>query len=112
MSVKLCFFVKVLNASGRNVAGGKRMGKMAAFAGAVMLKGTGLNGRRGCTGVPNAGEDDGIDESGCCCAAKPLGAKNGGGLLFPFSGLGCSLGFCPFLRGLCTRIMLALLSLL
>lgn len=79
---------------------------MAAFAGAVTLK-----GRRGWTGVPNAGEDDGIEESGCCCAARPLGAKNGGGLALFFSGL-CPFGFCPFLRGLCTRFMSTIIFVL
>ena len=67
------------------------MGRTAAFAGAG-----GWNGRKGCAGVANAGEEDGIAlDGGAAC----LGAKNGGGggfaRLAPLSGLfGC------FFRGL------------
>ncbi len=53
--VKLCFFVNVRNASGRNVAGGKRMGSIVALEGGAIE-----NGLRVCAGVPKAGEDDGI----------------------------------------------------
>lgn len=57
VSVKLCFFVKVLNASGRRVAGGSTTGRTLVFAGCC---GAGLNGRMGCAGVANAGLDEGI----------------------------------------------------
>lgn len=76
VSVRLCFLVKVRNARGRNVAGGRRMGRMAAFDGADTLKGL-----SGWTGVPKAGEEEGIEDEGML-AARFLGAKNGvaGGL--------------------------------
>lgn len=111
VSVRLCFLVKVRKASGRRVAGGSRMGRMAAFAGAVTV-----NGRRGWAGVPKAGDEEGMEESGSCWAARFLGAKKGatGGLvrrdgrsslsLSSFSGLCCGV-FCRVLRGLCTTIM-------
>jgi hypothetical protein len=73
--VKLCFLVKVRKAKGRNVAGGRRTGSMLAFAAAVVT----LNGRIGCTGVPNAGDDEGIGFNG---------AGVGGGL-----NMGAALGF-------------------
>lgn len=57
--VRECFFVNVRKASGRRVAGGRMMGRIAAL-GALMLNGFG-----GWTGVPNAGEEDGAtDEDG------------------------------------------------
>lgn len=56
VSVKLCFFVKVRNAKGRNVAGGRRIGRTLGFAsGAESSKGL-----IGCIGVAKAGEDEGI----------------------------------------------------
>ena len=58
--VKLCFLVNVLKAKGRKVAGGSRIGSILAFAGAP----AGLKFRIGCTGVANAGDDDGIGFNG------------------------------------------------
>ena len=60
VSVKLCFLVNVRKARGRRVAGGRRTGRMLAFVAAVGA----LKGRMGCTGVPNAGEDEGIGFNG------------------------------------------------
>lgn len=67
--------------------------------------------------MPNAGDEEGMEESGSCWAARFLGAKKGatGGLvrregrssLSPLSflsGLCCGV-FCRVLRGLCTTIM-------
>lgn len=64
MSVRLCFLVKVRNASGLSVAGGSNIGRTVDFAtglrdGGARI-GAVLRGLIGCTGVPNAGEDDGI----------------------------------------------------
>ena len=58
VSVRLCFLVKVRNASGRRVAGGRRIGKILA------LGGGGTKGFNVCAGVPNAGEEDGIELEG------------------------------------------------
>lgn len=67
--VRECFFVNVRKASGRSVAGGKMMGRIAAL-GALTL-----NGFSGCTGVPNAGDDDGIaDEGGMTFCRRKMGA--------------------------------------
>lgn len=66
MIVKLCFFVKVRNASGLNVAGGRRIGKIVALVGGAMA-----NGLRVCAGVPKAGDEDGIGFGG----AGVLGAN-------------------------------------
>ena len=58
--VRLCFFVKVRNARGRRIAGGRRIGRTVVglswggAMGAVRL------GSIGWTGVPKAGEEDGI----------------------------------------------------
>lgn len=49
-----CFLVKVRNARGRRVAGGRSIGNIGACLLVVTLK-----GRNGWTGVPKAGEDDG-----------------------------------------------------
>lgn len=60
VKVKLCFFVKVLKASGLKVAGGSSIGKIVAglnWGGGI---GFDLLGIMGCAGVPNAGEEDGI----------------------------------------------------
>jgi hypothetical protein len=54
--VKLCFFVNVRKARGRNVAGGSRIGRMLAF-GAIAAA---LKGLMGCAGVAKAGEEEGI----------------------------------------------------
>jgi len=65
--VRLCFFVKVLKASGRRVAGGRSIGSTAGFAGlraGGARIGAVLRGRMGWTGVPNAGDDEGIRFSG------------------------------------------------
>ena len=60
--VSECFFVNVRNASGRRVAGGSMMGRIAAL-GALTLKGF-----SGWAGVPKAGDDEGrADDGGCCC---------------------------------------------
>ena len=50
------FEVKVRKAKGRSVAGGSRMGNMEGFEGSS----GGLLSRIGCTGVPKAGEEEGI----------------------------------------------------
>lgn len=66
VSVRLCFLVKVRNASGRKVAGGSRIGKTAAFgcnAGGARMAAT-RRGLMGCAGVPKAGEDEGIGFAG------------------------------------------------
>lgn len=55
VSVRLCFFVKVRNASGLRVAGGSNMGRMLGFDREGRLK-----GRTGCTGVANPGDEEGI----------------------------------------------------
>jgi hypothetical protein len=60
VSVKLCFLVKVLKAKGRKVAEGRIIGSMLAFVGIAAA----LKERIGCTGVANAGEEDGIGFSG------------------------------------------------
>lgn len=63
--VRECFLVKVRKANGRSVAGGRMIGRMAAF-GALTAKGFG-----GWTGVPKAGDEEGIaDEGGICCLRK------------------------------------------
>jgi hypothetical protein len=58
VSVSECFFVNVRNASGRSVGGGRIIGNIAALA-ALTAKGL-----RGWTGVPKAGEEEGIAEDG------------------------------------------------
>lgn len=50
--VRPCFFVKTRNATGRRVAGGSSMGRMLGIGGSNA-------DRIGCTGVPNAGDEDG-----------------------------------------------------
>ena len=66
--VRLCFLVKVRKASGRNVAGGSSMGSTvdldfgASPGGARM--GAVRRGLMGWTGVPNAGEEEGIGFAG------------------------------------------------
>lgn len=66
--VRLCFFVNVLNASGRRVAGGRRIGNTVGFAAGLSAGGARmgavLRGWMGWTGVPNAGDDEGIGLSG------------------------------------------------
>jgi hypothetical protein len=66
--VRLCFFVNVRKASGRNVAGGSRMGSTVGFAAGLSAGGARigavLRGLMGCTGVPKAGEEEGIGLSG------------------------------------------------
>jgi hypothetical protein len=78
------------------------MGRTAAFAGAGAW-----NGLRGCAGVANAGDEDGIALDG---GAAFLDAKNGGGgglaRLAPLSGLfGCC--FRGRFSGLDSTIILA-----
>lgn len=64
MRVRLCFFVKVLNASGRRVAGGNNIGRTVDFATGLRAGGARigavLRGLIGCTGVPNAGDEEGM----------------------------------------------------
>jgi hypothetical protein len=48
--------VKVLNARGRNVAGGRRIGSMLP----LVVTAPTLKGFIGCNGVANAGEEEGI----------------------------------------------------
>lgn len=63
----MCFFVNVRKASGRRVAGGSRIGSTVGFAGLRMggaRIGAVLRGGIGCTGVPNAGDEEGIGFSG------------------------------------------------
>lgn len=67
--VNECLFVKVRNASGRRVAGGRMIGRIAAFGGLT------LNGLNGWTGVPNAGDDDGMaDDEGMTFCRRKMGA--------------------------------------
>lgn len=66
--MRLCFLVKVRKASGRNVAGGSRIGKMVALAG-----GGGAKGLRVCAGVPKAGEEEGIMSEAEAAAAGRAG---------------------------------------
>lgn len=54
VSVRLCFLVNVLNASGLKVAGGRSIGKIVAFAVATE------KGFSVAAGVANAGDEDGI----------------------------------------------------
>ena len=64
MRVRLCFFVKVLNASGRRVAGGSSMGRTVdlaeGFSAGGARIGAVLRASMGWTGVPNAGDEEGI----------------------------------------------------
>lgn len=61
LRVRLCFFVKVRNASGRRDVAGKRIGRIVGIDGLNAGCAIGLlGGLKGCSGVPNAGEDDGI----------------------------------------------------
>lgn len=66
--VRLCFFVKVRNASGRSVAGGRRIGRTVGFGAGLRVGGARIGAvlRGGIVwrGVPNAGEEDGIGFSG------------------------------------------------
>lgn len=49
--------MKVRKAKGLNVAGGRRIGRILAFGRGPAAA---LNGRIGCTGVANAGDEEGI----------------------------------------------------
>lgn len=66
--VRLCFLVKVRNASGRSVAGGNSIGNTVVRTGGFSDGGTRMGAVRrgfmGWTGVPNAGDDEGIRFSG------------------------------------------------
>lgn len=68
MSVRLCFLVNVRKASGRKVAGGKRIGKTVDLAGGFSAGGARiaatLRGLMGWAGVPKAGDDEGIGFAG------------------------------------------------
>lgn len=69
VSVKLCFFVKVRKARGRNVAGGRIIGS----APALLEVDTGSEDGIGWRGVAKAGEEEGISLTGA-------GVGVGGGL--------------------------------
>jgi hypothetical protein len=56
VKVRLYFLVNVLKARGLKVAGGNIIGRMLAFGAAAAE----LKDLIGCTGVPKAGDDDGI----------------------------------------------------
>lgn len=60
--------MKVRNASGRNVAGGNIIGKTVDFVACLRSGGARMGAVRrgwmGWTGVPNAGEDDGMGLTG------------------------------------------------
>ena len=59
--MRLCFFVNVRKASGRRAGVGRRMGRMVGMAGLNAGCAMGLFvGLKGWTGVPKAGEEDGI----------------------------------------------------
>jgi hypothetical protein len=60
VSVRLCFLVNVRNASGRKVAGGRRIGKIVDGLNCGWAIGFVLRGNIGCTGVPNAGDEEGF----------------------------------------------------
>ena len=66
--MRLCFLVNVRNASGRNVAGGSSIGRTVDFATGLRAGGARigavLRGLMGCTGVPNAGDEDGMGSDG------------------------------------------------
>lgn len=62
--VRLCFFVNVRKASGLSVAGGNSIGKTVALTGGLSEGGARIGAVRrgftGWTGVPNAGDDEGM----------------------------------------------------
>lgn len=59
--MRLCFLVTVRKATGRRVAGGRRVGKTDAFGGAGGLNfPLALMGIIGCCGVPKPGDEDRI----------------------------------------------------
>ena len=64
MRVRLCFLVKVRKASGRSVAGGRRMGRTVDLAAGRRAGGARIGavrrGSMGWTGVPKAGDEEGI----------------------------------------------------
>lgn len=60
VNVRLCFFVKVRKATGLNIAGGRLIGRIVAGLSCGGGIGAVLLGFMGWTGVPNAGEDEGI----------------------------------------------------
>lgn len=100
VSVKLCFLVKVRNANGRSVAGGRIIGRTAALAGAG-----GWKGFSGCAGVAKAGEDDGIAFEGAAAFGPKKGGGGGFALFSPLLGL-CCWSFRGLFRGLCMGIIL------
>lgn len=70
VSVRLCFLVRVRNAKGRSVAGGSRIGSMDGFEDSE-----GLETLIGYPGVPNAGDEEGIEvRYADCWAAGSRGA--------------------------------------
>jgi hypothetical protein len=64
VKVRLCFLVNVRKASGLSVAGGSSIGRTVARAAGLRMGGARmgavLRGLMGWTGVPNAGEDEGM----------------------------------------------------
>lgn len=59
VSVRLCFLVNVRKARGRSVAGGRSTGRIGV-GGGVEAGFSRIAGRSGWTGVPKAGEEEGI----------------------------------------------------
>jgi hypothetical protein len=71
--VKLCFLVNVRKARGRRVAGGSNIGSTLGFE-----IGAAVKGRMGCTGVANAGDEEGIELSGAGVGGgRNIGAARG-----------------------------------
>lgn len=62
--MRLCFFVKVRKAKGRSVAGGRTMGRTACLTAVGAPEGVAEKDLRGCAGVANAGEEEGMSEEG------------------------------------------------
>jgi len=79
VNVRLCFLVNVRKASGRRVAGGRRIGSIVVFVvGAI------ANGLCVYAGVPKAGDDDGIRSlagAGVLGANKPATSGRSPGIM-------------------------------
>jgi len=64
VKVKLCFLVNVRKARGRSVAEGSSIGRTVALTAGLRMGGARMGAVRrgliGWTGVPNAGEDEGM----------------------------------------------------
>jgi hypothetical protein len=71
--VRLCFLVNVRKATGRRVAGGRRIGRILGFEIGAMV-----NDRTGWAGVAKAGDEDGIGLRGAGVAGgRNIGAARG-----------------------------------